>query len=790
MASESEVYSPDGGDSFRRASGASDAGTDTDTSAPPPLAPVPPRPAPTVYVTYGARSVKARIDREVPLDEIIAQLVNSQQLAVAEPPALFALREKESGSLVTEENLDRFLDRGAASFALGPSPVIEAVEVVDKLRSSDTAAVKLATFSLRTLIKEPAFLTAFINRGGMGAIQDVIKGSTGNTLAYALLSSQQLLELDARGSHSLGKDFIAKLVQIIATEPLINILRPATQLLRLLSDQGRPSAATPRLDASAGVFAIAFELIQQRIDFLPIVVGRLYGNDWPLALANLELINSLFQGATEMGDERFHVELETLGTSKIVANLLDTWKEEAYIAAILGYQANVVAALHAQLVTPVDEAHYGLFDDIWTASGSDENTVDEATKWQSLGFGTEEPQTEFKASGLLGLKTLLAFAFDRKNEFASTLKNTLARPAPRRCPLAAVSTAVVLALANHFQISDDQQATRSTTLNPYVLQFNQCHALATRFSVRMWTELGATEADFERVATLMKSQIAHVLTIDGSGGKEIKSWDRIRVQFLKADYRSVRDRQVRELETGDDLHSKAPVRHLRGRLYLESFEFVRNQRIACLHEGAWFRVPTPAGTTNGPSASGLKKQVKELVSPTAPSVVQKWKFCRLAANKKALHYLETNGRIAIAPGLDDLPERIMIALISNISPYAPSGELKRQAPSIVSTANTASTGSSQPLTITLRSSDGIIAELVAPNEMTYFEWLDGLSLLRPDGGIVTSQTADYVQALTDIGVKIKLLDLSGEKVDIPNVIDVRQVPAYDGAASFYYSENL
>lgn len=67
---------------------------------------------PLIYT--GSRSVKARIDREVPLAEIIRQLAASSQLAVSEPAALFALREKETGELVTEDNLGKFLERALA----------------------------------------------------------------------------------------------------------------------------------------------------------------------------------------------------------------------------------------------------------------------------------------------------------------------------------------------------------------------------------------------------------------------------------------------------------------------------------------------------------------------------------------------------------------------------------------------------------------------------------------------------------------------------------------------------
>lgn len=48
-----------------------------------------------------------------PIDNLkqIRQLAASTQLQIAEPAALFALREKDSGELVTETNLPQFLER-------------------------------------------------------------------------------------------------------------------------------------------------------------------------------------------------------------------------------------------------------------------------------------------------------------------------------------------------------------------------------------------------------------------------------------------------------------------------------------------------------------------------------------------------------------------------------------------------------------------------------------------------------------------------------------------------------
>ena len=52
---------------------------------------------------------------------------------------------------------------------------------------------------------------------------------------------------------------------------------------------------------------------------MSIVVGRLSSGDIAVATLSLALINSLFRGATELGDERFGEELEMLDTWRIIA---------------------------------------------------------------------------------------------------------------------------------------------------------------------------------------------------------------------------------------------------------------------------------------------------------------------------------------------------------------------------------------------------------------------------------------------------------------------------------------
>jgi engulfment/cell motility protein 1 len=53
-----------------------------------------------------------------------------------------------------------------------------------------------------------------------------------------------------------------------------------------------------------------------------------------------------------------------------------------------------------------------------------------------------------------------------------------------------------------------------------------------------------------------------------------------------------------------------------------------------------------------------------------------------------------------------------------------------------------------------------MADQIAPDQSRWADWTDGLNMLRKDGGHVASkETAGFVQALTEIGLKIKLLGL-------------------------------
>ena len=150
---------------------------------------------------------------------------------------------------------------------------------------------------------------------------------------------------------------------------------------------------------------------------------------------------------------------------------------------------------------------------------------------------------------------------------------------------------------------------------------------------------------------------------------------------------------------------------------------------------------------------------------------------------KYLHYADSPAKFDIRNGTEDLPERIEIASVSQISTgtCAPPPNIVRDHPDLSATL------SPSPLSFSLLSASGeSLADQIANDQSRWADWTDGLNMLRRDSGHVASEeTAGYIKALTEIGLKIKLLgtsvpalpssgtevciaDLSGEKVDIPS----------------------
>lgn len=709
--------------------------------------------------TQEGLTVRARIDPTLTVDDVVKQLCVN--LKIKEPPSHYALRD-ETDELVTNDNLRKKI-KNKINLKLVNAPAREARETAEKISNPNEKNIKLTLFSLQKYIREEQFAHEFLNHQGLADLVDIINSTTGNTLAYALTAMQNLMELDY-GWANLDNNFILRVVQILSSsQSLINVCRPATAILKKLVEADPMSAPGPVTASSSRSpptappgsvyrygFPVVYEQMRKERGLLETVVNRLGSADTAMAQYSMMLINSLLSHVTDARWEEFISDLERLNVRKAVVRLMSLHTVEDLTSCILDFQANIVRVTYRKKTTPVNPdipAHAEALKSIWECSKLEEETDSsgQPLRWRKLGFETEDVVQEFNEVGVLGLWCLKKFV-ESDPDFSKVVLEQLSRSEERRCPIAKASNEVVELLSEHWAIFAPGYST-STTFQPFFLDFYKVHALATHFFLRMWSESGAASGDFTRVVALVRSQVKVALR-----SENVRPWHEVEHDFIDCEYRAVRDRQMKELELEDDLLSKVPVRNLRAKLYKESFEFVRQQRVQCLLQGAWF--------VNALPQSSPREAARR---PSRP-----WRFMRLDTGLKYLHYVDSAVKFPVRNGLEDLPERIDVSLISEIATgtCAPPPNVLRDQNDLPPV----STPALSPLSFSLLSAhEGSLADQIACDQSRWADWTDGLNMLRRDGGHVASkETAGFVHALTEIGLKIKLLDLSGEQVEIPS----------------------
>ncbi|CAG8475045.1 7244_t:CDS:10 [Paraglomus brasilianum] len=706
-----------------------------------------------VTVHWEKNQVACSLDISQPLPTIIKSLC-LEQFDIQEPAALYALRLLETEELITEENLRRKVTENER-LKLVASPIIEAAEVCEKLGSNDEKTFKLTTFSLQKLIKEVEFFDEFLRRGGLRSLIEIINTSSGNTLAYALTSMQNLMEHD-HGWDDLDILFINKVIKILVKQTLVNICRPATAIIIKLVTADKNSLNFP---IRCYGFDVLHDAILLQPNFLPTLVQRLASADYVLRLNSLCLINALMRHVTDQYWESFMDMLNKLNVRKAVALLMNGHPNEELSKHLLEFQSLCVRQAYRWKRTQVSlhiPSHKATLEELWTNA----NLPEDGAKWRKIGFATEAPKWEIQRVGYLGLENMHGFMKKDTEYYQKTILEQINRPAERRCPFARTSIEVTELLCDYWDISTGY--TTSTSFQPLLLSFSKIHYITVKAFFRMWHEMEATVDDFPKVSALVRSQLKFALRDEAS--KQLYEFEK---DMLEVEYKVIRDRQLKELELGDDLLSKTPVR-----LYAESYEIVKQQRIKCLLRGAWFPISSPATNTQPQQTMGRRIYSNK-----------KWRFYRLSPNRKFLHYGDFMEKVELRDGVEDLMERIDLSLVTDVI----TGQSSQQATLSSSPPRAKAHRSSQDLSFSLTSGpDTSLADFVASDPIQYSEWTDGFNMLF-DKNIRSNDTAEHIHVLTEIGVKVKLLDLSGERVEIPQSVDVpSELPLVAGG--FFYDD--
>ncbi|KAI6885760.1 hypothetical protein KC360_g3433 [Hortaea werneckii] len=760
--------------------------------------------------------------------------------------------------------------------------------LIPSLLSEQDSVRKYAVFKLQHALADPSFADSFISASGLLPLRQVILSTTGNTQAYALGSLDALLELDV-GWEAVDVEVIQKAVELAVGHPLVNIVRNALTLLVLVV--GRPlRSRDAREEAGEDVgeeeeqtwgFRAIKPALDQYPQFLESLVQRLNASDHTLCANALQLVNALMRDAVVNGGEnewpRFIKRLQDLGVIGGVGMLMrgDSASDlhTPLAAAILEFQGltkvllrkwrevrvNLEFAEHKRALKTIHllskpEPYHEPVLPTSTSDGSEPPTLGarrhHPEKWRRLGFATESPAWEFDETGYLGIMDLVDFARRNEDTYHKTLLEQAVMSPESRCPLAQASLSVTLILYEHFEI--DGPATADATkaagqrasvyerleahrdnsnpdkiYRPLLLQWGRLHTASLHAFLRLWKVSGAEMPDdFYKIEELVRILVERVV------GAASRKTD---VASVEEGLRNVGLETARQwqMEGLEEVYEDAWGPHLgavREQLSRESALFMKEQRVRCLLQGAWF----PTASAAGASAAGVGGEG--------------WRYVRLSHNRRYLHYRNFGEKIEGSElPLEQLPEKIDLSTVtsveSNISAaeqqqqqqqrqsQQTNGVLGGQANSSVDTLRTGTARDSakqsqlqQPTTtskITIigtlsppgrsgatsalslvspgADEEAVLLELQPQSISEASEWLDGLLMLL-DQQPITASTTQLIDMMVDWGVRLRMLNLRWEDVDWEALeqrvkgleVKEREVPSREGLAEeeYWYAQTV
>jgi hypothetical protein len=693
--------------------------------------------------------------------------------------------------------------------------------------------LKLALFNLQKYIKEDDFAVEFMLKGGVSLLVELVEKDgpkstlTGNSLAYALAGIRGVMDYD-NGWGEFTDDFIDRVLIVLACSSAPNVVRPATVIVRKLitaspkSHSGKGKQRAQQRDAVNNygfdrVFARILAIGHKAPDehgsgpaeriFRPIV-KRLEGTrDLELSAQSLALINASLRSAHQEGSKRYSdliTVIEALNTRKYVARLMSTSANNIVEPRILDFQTRYANVLRYHSLRPVrpqtNPTHDRYLREIWMAGRLDEEETGDMTSprpsiaeyqasniprtwegWRRMGLSIDFVdntdtlvETElFRSVGELGLQCLHYYATHEEN-FHSIVLEQQARPVDRRCPIGRASAECVKILNDHYKIQQSSQRS-PTHFTPFMLNFPRLHTLVMKFFLRMWHDSESRQDDFDRLSYLVASQVRQTLAEE-----HVKTWLNLERDFLGTNYRNIREGQMEMIEKEDGLLERGAVVALRGKVGKEATEVMSDQRVICMMRGSWFNAVHVL-------AAGIDQMAHS-------SANRPLRFVMLSPDKRTLAWNAFATRPKDTPTLASLKEHIDIANVTSVK-LQTGCAVGSRSPDQVS-----------KLSFSLMSGkEASLLDLDAIHAQQFAEWTDGLRVLKahqaktaaaavaaaavengqpapestptPElGGMTTQESSNYVHILTELALKIRLLDITGDGIEIPHKVGIGAAP--------------
>jgi engulfment/cell motility protein 1 len=713
--------------------------------------------------------------------------------------------------------------------------------LLSRLSSDEDAMRKMAVFKLQSSINDPSFADVFISSGGLNVLRRLIMTTGGNTLAYSLQSLSRLLEVDmgwevfeASGSGEL----VERVVELIVTHPLVNILRGAMSILVAVVSHSQSSRGAIRIPGAFGFRALK-PAVAVYPQFFEMVVSQLNSADHALCANALMLLNALMRDAitnesgrdglgksSGTGEEwpKFIKRLQDLGVIKAVYILMQSTALQDLAHPLVEFQALSKLLLRKWRDVKVDlerPEHRRALKSLHLVSAPERKELGSATsrveelaegnkkgsrrhnpeKWRRLGFETESPAWEFEPTGYLGMMDLTDYVRKQEDGFQKILLEQSSRPLHERCPIARASLAVTTILYEHFEVdkSDIEDARNNIVLDgmknydkifrPLLLQWSRLHTASLQAFFRLWKATGAEQQDFEKVSELVRILVEQVV----GNAPRTKDVQEVEEDLAEFEYLRLRELQMEFLEMSFEDEWGQHLQQVRDELKHEALQFVKEQRIRCLLSGAWF------------PRTIHKSPMDEYRNGLNGASSHSWRYVKLSHNRRYLHYADFHSQTAKEPLLDDLAEKIDLvtisSVVSNVSATHDEISSLSSSSTLKSISHTPKQTSTTKITINSYvqppSADGnqdpnsaverALLTLLPPTHSLASEWLDGLLMLLNQAPI-TAETNKLVTLVSEYSLKIRLLNVRLDDGFSGPPEGAGVVPSREGLDEDYYYE--
>lgn len=458
---------------------------------------------------------------------------------------------------------------------------------------------------------------------------------------------------------------------MIVTHPLVNILRGAMSILVSVVSHPVGGTGSEQPDMMFGFRALkpAIAIYPQ---FLEMLVSRLSSADHALCANALQLINSLMRDSITHDSEaewpKFIQKLQDLGVIRAVYVLMQDSALQDLAHPLLEFQSLTKVLLRKWRDISLNQEkpeHRRALKGIYLASTpktSEETSEKEKDKengddtrrskrhhpekWRRLGFESENPAAEFHEVGFLGMMDLADYVRSHQDEFQKMLLEQSTKPAGQRCPIAQASLAVTSILYEHFEVDKSEMDDSKTYMllesrssldklfRPLLLHWTRLHVAGLQAFFRLWKATAAEMEDLDKLVELVRILIESVV----GGASRTKDVQDVEEDLANFEYHRLRELQMELLElTYEDAWGQH-LRQVREELHHEALQFVKEQRIRCLLQGAWFSLESSK-------------------NDQAPTRSASHQYVQLSHNRRYLHFGEFDSVGDRTPELDTLPEK-------------------------------------------------------------------------------------------------------------------------------------